>query len=429
MAITTSEIRTEGERFRPNEFKYNGREWRTVSLCGEGTFSSCFVVSNDDGGRLALKVYKKGTKYKDAFSNERQIFGILKGLPSDNNFASFCVNCVDSFTLSGHNCIMMELLGCNLKELLIKNKMKGFSSFFIKKCLHDLASAMEFFGEVGVVHGDIKPTNVLWNMNSNCFQVIDFGLSFKCGKRPHQQLQSPGFQAPEVLHWNKEISGVELPFGDEDSLHLLNTAMDMWSIGCITLYISTGQHLYPADYAQNIPLLCFNCEFKSGICIHVQKTKSIISSLGNTLKSNDIENLDDVFGGLLQCHPVNRLPPYAVLKHPFLIVDTTTKPDITCLILLPTKILRLMNIFNIGDEDEKEDILCDIKEECEQFGHVVSITSQASYFSCEYHVYVEFKYGEDCEKAQRMLTGRYFNGRLVVGSFFPYTDFLQSNFY
>ena len=387
--------------FWPDKFKYNGNNWTMLRMCGKGTFSSCYHVCNEHGNNLALKVFKKETKYQAAFTNELQILRSLKdGLTQQKDSVSFVIKYIDSFTLSEHECILMELLGSNLQELLIKNEMKGFSYYLIKKCFHDLISAVVFLEQLGLVHGDIKPTNILWNINSNCFQLIDFGLSFAYGSKPHQQLQSPGYQAPEVLLWNREITEDQLAIplsGSQRGSHILLPSMDLWSVGCVVVYISTGQQLYATEHAQSLPFLCTNCATDSGPCSHSRKAKNILSSIGNKLRSDEFDNLTNVLCGLLQCCPGKRLSSQVVLKHPFLMANMAQEPDIADFILLPTIILRLLNMFDTTEDEEKQDILTDIKEECQDFGPVLSVTShKKTDIDLEYNVYVEFKNAADC---------------------------------
>ena len=95
------------------------------------------------------------------------------------------------------------------------------------------------------------------------------------------------------------------------------------------------------------------------------------------------------------------------------------------------------------EEEEYEDILEDIKEECNKYGVVRSVeiprpiegvdvpgcgkvkiiklrNLEFLTISCfkSFQVFVEFNSVLDCQKAQQTLTGRKFNNRVVVTSYF-----------
>lgn len=92
------------------------------------------------------------------------------------------------------------------------------------------------------------------------------------------------------------------------------------------------------------------------------------------------------------------------------------------------------------DEEEYEDILEDIKEECNKYGVVRSIEIPRPIEGVEvpgcgkviqtlsilltaalnsiFQVFVEFNSVLDCQKAQQSLTGRKFSNRVVVTSYF-----------
>ena len=362
--------------FLPHEFHYSGCKWRVLRLCGEGTFSNCFHIRSDiSGSDMELKVYKKNSKYHRAFDNELEVYKILKQvLPSNKDSVSFSVKYIDFFTLHDHKCIMMELLGCNLKQLLLKVETNSFSPFLIKKLLHNLVSAVDFLENYSLVHGDIKPSNILWNMNSNCFQLIDFGLSFRTdnSKKECQLIQSPGYRAPEVLAWNKMVlnSSSEFP-----NIHL-DSAIDIWSIGCVVVYASTGQQLYPIEHAQQLPFLCANCRANSGCCTHSKTMEEVLCSIKTTFQSNEFDNLINILSGFLLCHSNHRIRPKDAINDSFFSCNKVAKLGIIDSVLLPTRIVRLMNMFETENEEEKEDMICDIKEECEKLGPVLSFTAK-----------------------------------------------------
>merc|ERR1711992_102904 len=92
---------------------------------------------------------------------------------------------------------------------------------------------------------------------------------------------------------------------------------------------------------------------------------------------------------------------------------------------LPTEVLCLLNMVmadELTDEEEYEDILEDIREECSKFGSVKSIEIPRPVPGVEVpgcgKVFVEFYGIPDCQKAQHALTGRKFSNRVVVTSYF-----------
>lgn len=55
--------------------------------------------------------------------------------------------------------------------------------YVVQKCCRDLAGGLEYLRQKGIVHADIKPTNIMWDSENEVFQLVDFGLSFTEGKQ------------------------------------------------------------------------------------------------------------------------------------------------------------------------------------------------------------------------------------------------------
>nr|AAT85577.1 U2 small nuclear ribonucleoprotein auxiliary factor large subunit [Alvinella pompejana] len=90
-----------------------------------------------------------------------------------------------------------------------------------------------------------------------------------------------------------------------------------------------------------------------------------------------------------------------------------------------TEVLCLMNMVtpeDLEDEEEYEEILEDVKEECSKYGYVKSIEIPRPIKGVEVpgvgKIFVEFNSVIDCQKAQQALTGRKFSNRVVVSSYF-----------
>jgi len=90
-----------------------------------------------------------------------------------------------------------------------------------------------------------------------------------------------------------------------------------------------------------------------------------------------------------------------------------------------TEVLCLMNMVTpdeLKDDEEYEDIIDDIREECGRYGNVRSIEIPRPVDGVEVpgvgKVFVEFSGVSECQKAQQSLTGRKFAARVVVTSYY-----------
>ncbi|KAL5018631.1 hypothetical protein ScPMuIL_004353 [Solemya velum] len=91
----------------------------------------------------------------------------------------------------------------------------------------------------------------------------------------------------------------------------------------------------------------------------------------------------------------------------------------------PTEVLCLMNMIlaeELEDEEEYEDILEDVKDECSKYGVVRSIEIPRPIKGVDVpgcgKIFIEFNSVIDCQKAQQALTGRKFSNRVVVTSYY-----------
>lgn len=184
-----------------------GENWKISNLCGHGTFSNCYKIKNKRGENLALKVYKAGAKYELSFKNEVQLLSDVK-MYCKSGMVQNVVNYIHSCTIWERNCLILDFLSFNLNQILLMNGKSRISMNFVNQLFIDMLSAVKFLSQsLAIIHADIKPSNVLWNGNKENFELADFSSSFNEMKGPNlgQQLQSSGFQAPEVILWNNNL--------------------------------------------------------------------------------------------------------------------------------------------------------------------------------------------------------------------------------
>jgi hypothetical protein len=67
------------------------------------------------------------------------------------------------------------------------------------------ARGLGYMHELGYIHGDIKPPNIL--VKDGTAKLADFGFTKKLGSRPLERPGTPGFTAPEVLRSGASIPG------------------------------------------------------------------------------------------------------------------------------------------------------------------------------------------------------------------------------
>jgi serine/threonine protein kinase len=96
-----------------------------------------------------------------------------------------------------------------------------------------LLGAISFLHERAVIHGDVKPENMLLETSEACTRVklADFGLGRMCasGNWCHGLCGSEHYMALEVLEGR------------------FNALCDVWSSGCVLYECLRGERLVPGD--------------------------------------------------------------------------------------------------------------------------------------------------------------------------------------
>lgn len=401
--------------------KITEHEWKLGICIGRGTCSEvfeaagtlCYKRGRKRAVKGAVKVFKEGSQFEQAALNEIKILQYLCH-ESESLDVYYFVNLLDYFLYRGNFYLVFEQLDCHLHHILLKYSGKGLPISIVRRCSKDVVKALSFLAIKRVVHGDLKMSNIMWNPNRGIFQLVDFGLSFLEGHlQPSQPLQSPGYQSPEVQMWNRLV-----PHGTtENSMSKCLFACDMWSFSYVLWYMYTGHSAPRHELHEPVCTMCL----QEKDCMHFQQIQKELPQDEREITLEQHNFFLDFVMRMMKCKPEQRITPFNAMQHSFLNEGSTWNVPLglTELLLLPTRILQLTNIL-LEDlsTDLQFDGLMDVKEECAKFGAVKGFKFTGD-SNTGYKVFVEFSNADDCSRAHSALTGRDFNGRTVITSFYP----------
>ncbi len=210
--------------------------YRFLRKLATSSHSSVYLAEREKTGvKVVLKVLRQIPDANDesiaAFDRFLQEYEMIADLDHPN-----IVKIYDLGVADDHAHIAMEYLDAGDLRQRISEKI--FASVAVKY-LREIASALARIHEVGILHRDLKPGNVMLRRD-NSIALIDFGLA----KRLRLEMEitgsgeifgTPYYMSPEQGHGNPV---------DERS--------DIYSLGVIFFEMLTGEKPYQADNAMGI---------------------------------------------------------------------------------------------------------------------------------------------------------------------------------
>jgi eukaryotic-like serine/threonine-protein kinase len=136
---------------------------------------------------------------------------------------------LDVFEAEGETCIVMQLIdGTSLDNMLESNALHHAETREAIAIIRDILEALDYAHQHGIVHRDVKPSNVLLDKNHQAL-LIDFGIALAMGEkrrtRTGQIVGTPAYMSPEQITKPKSI--------DHRS--------DVYSVGCVFYEMLTGR--------------------------------------------------------------------------------------------------------------------------------------------------------------------------------------------
>ncbi|KAE8648933.1 hypothetical protein Csa_007854 [Cucumis sativus] len=194
---------------------------------GQGTYSSVFRAREVESGKMvALKKVRFDNFQPESIRFMAREIMILRRLEHPNIMQ---LEGIITSKMSSSIYLVFEYMDHDLAGLVSSPNIK-FSEAQIKCYMRQLLSAIEHCHLRGIMHRDIKASNILVN-NEGVLKLADFGLANVINSRNKQALTSR-----VVTLWYRPP---ELLMGSTD----YGLTVDLWSIGCVFAELHLGKPL------------------------------------------------------------------------------------------------------------------------------------------------------------------------------------------
>ncbi|EME30002.1 Serine/threonine-protein kinase ppk15 [Galdieria sulphuraria] len=214
----------------------SGERYIVVDLFGAGTFGQVFKCFNERTGELvAVKVIKNQPAYYRQAWMEVYILDMLhKTHPPEE--VQHIVKLLRYFVYRNHLCLVFESLSINLYELIKLNNFRGLGLELVRVFLVQILQTLVVLSDSSIIHCDLKPENILLTKRGSVdLKIIDFGSGCQENHVVYTYVQSRFYRSIEVL------LGASY-----------NSAIDMWSLGCIAGELFLGLPLFPGSSVFNM---------------------------------------------------------------------------------------------------------------------------------------------------------------------------------
>lgn len=196
---------------------------------GEGTYGVVYKAKNiETGETVALKKIRLEVEDEGVPSTALREISVLKTLEHPN-----VVKLKDVEHSDNRLYLVFEYLDQDLKKHMDNVKTKYLKPMLVKSYVCQMLLGIDFCHKRGVMHRDLKPQNLLIDMNGR-LKLADFGLAraFCIPVRAYtHEVITLWYRAPEILLGSRHYS----------------TGVDIWSIGCIMAELANKRPLWPGD--------------------------------------------------------------------------------------------------------------------------------------------------------------------------------------
>ncbi|XP_071500386.1 serine/threonine-protein kinase SBK1-like [Diadema antillarum] len=214
------------------------QRYTPIGVLKEGNYGKIeLIVDKRTGVRYALKQVKKDSiKFKE-FNRETTLSCEL------SVHAAIVATLPDTFESTDAYMMLQEYAPYgDLLEAI--PPQKGLDEIRAKSCLAQVAAALSFLHSKRLVHGDVKPENVLlFDKDLTVAKLSDFGRTRRRGSLVRKNARSIPYSPPEVCQ------------ALENESFAVEPSQDSWHFGVMLFCVLTG--MFPWEQADQTRSSCF----------------------------------------------------------------------------------------------------------------------------------------------------------------------------
>ena len=171
------------------------------------------AVDLSDNTNVAVKISHGDSPIRECNILEAEILAAVQSV--DSPFKSLVVNMKSSYVFDDCVILALELLSHNFRKSIEDNLLDSLDK--ISNYAKQMIQFLLLMSQMNVIHGDIKPENILIDEATQSIKFADFGLAHCPWARSKPEVvQTLPYRAPEVL------LGYDY-----------DTSVDTWSVGCV----------------------------------------------------------------------------------------------------------------------------------------------------------------------------------------------------
>lgn len=195
---------------------------------GVGHYGAVFTgFDRQTGSVVAVKKVSRQLVAADEIFNEANVMQAVDFHPNIINYKGV-------FSDAHHYYLIMERAdGGELYDRLTKEGLSALTEPEVQRVVRQVCSALAHLHSKGVVHGDLKPENLLLNdrgASLSSVKLADFGSSFYMDE-PKLRASTTAYSAPEVLRGEACV----------------DQKIDIWSLGVVMYILCSGSHPFDSS--------------------------------------------------------------------------------------------------------------------------------------------------------------------------------------